>query len=58
MVKEDGGRAYVTHKKSNKLIYSVIKLQGDSYRNKWQDGIDMYGVDTKCEELHNSNNSG
>lgn len=58
MVKEDGGRAYVTHKKSYKLIYNFIKLQGDSYKNKWEDGINMYGVDAKYEEVHNSNNSG
>jgi len=31
MVKGDGGRAYVTHKKSYKLIYNVIKLQEDAY---------------------------
>jgi len=51
------GRAYVTHKKSYKLLYNVTKLQGDSY-NKLQGGINMYGVDTKCKEMHCSNNSG
>jgi len=25
-------------------------------KNKWEDGIKMYGVDTKCEEVQNSNN--
>jgi len=26
-------------------------------KNKWEDGIKMYGVDTQCEEVHNANNS-
>jgi hypothetical protein len=26
-------------------------------KNKWKDGIKMYGVDTKWEEVHNADNS-
>ena len=52
------GQGMCNSQRSYKLIYNVIKLQGDSYKNKWEDGIKMYGVDTMCEEVHNSDNSG